>query len=31
LKAQLDFTHRQEIHGSSLKNDSLVFQLQLNL
>jgi hypothetical protein len=31
LKAQLDFTHRQEIHGSSLKNDSLVFQIQLNL
>jgi hypothetical protein len=31
LKANLDFTHRQEIHGSSLKNDSLVFQLQLNL
>ncbi len=31
LKAQLDFTHRQEIHGSSLKNDSLIFQIQLNL
>lgn len=31
LKANLDFTHRQEIHGNSLKNDSLVFQLQLNL
>jgi hypothetical protein len=31
LKANLDFTHRQEIHGSSLKNDSLVFQLQLSL
>ena len=31
LKAQLEFTHRQEIHGSSLKNDSLVFQIQLNL
>ncbi len=31
LKAQLDYTHRQEIHGKSLKNDSVVFQLQLNL
>jgi len=31
LKANLDFTHRQEIHGNSLKNDSLVFQVQLNL
>ncbi len=31
LKANIDFTHRQEIHGNSLKNDSLVFQLQLNL
>ena len=31
LKANLDYTHRQEIHGNSLKNDSLVFQLQLNL
>jgi hypothetical protein len=31
LKAQLDYNHREEIHGSSLKNDSLVFQVQLNL
>ena len=31
LKAQLDFTHRQEIHGSPLANDSVVFQIQLNL
>ena len=31
LKAQLDFTHREELHGLSLKNDSLVFQVQLNL
>lgn len=31
LKAQLEFTHRQEIHGSSLENDSLVLQIQLNL
>jgi hypothetical protein len=31
LKANIDFTHRQEIHGNSLKNDSLVLQLQLNL
>ncbi|MFT3773370.1 MAG: porin [Minicystis sp.] len=31
LKAQIDFTHREELHGKSLKNDSLVIQAQLNL
>jgi len=31
LKAQLDYTHREELYGVSLKNDSLVFQVQLNL
>jgi hypothetical protein len=31
LKAQLDYTHRQEIHGRTLANDALVFQFQLNL
>lgn len=31
LKAQVDFTHREELHGKSLKNDSLVIQAQLNL
>ncbi len=31
LKAQVDYTHREELHGTSLKNDSLVFQAQLNL
>jgi hypothetical protein len=31
VKAQLDYSHREEIHGKSLKNDSLVLQLQLNL
>ncbi len=31
LKAQLDYTHREELYGVSLKNDSLVFQIQLNL
>ena len=31
LKAQVDYTHRQEIHGKSLKNDSVVIQAQLNL
>jgi Phosphate-selective porin O and P len=31
VKAQLDYTHRQEIHGKSLKNDSVVMQFQLNL
>ncbi|MFO0757198.1 MAG: porin [Byssovorax sp.] len=31
LKAQLDFTHRQELAGKSLDNDSLVLQLQLHL
>jgi hypothetical protein len=31
LKAQLDYTHREELHGKSLKNDSVVIQAQLNL
>jgi hypothetical protein len=31
LKAQVDYTHREELHGPSLKNDTLVFQAQLNL
>lgn len=31
LKAQIDYTHREELHGKSLKNDSLVIQAQLNL
>jgi len=31
LKAQLDYTHREELHGRSLKNDSLVIQAQLHL
>ncbi|MEO7331267.1 MAG: porin [Minicystis sp.] len=31
LKTQLDFTHRQELSGKALANDSLVLQLQLNL
>jgi hypothetical protein len=31
LKTQLEFTHRQELTGKALKNDSLVLQLQLNL
>lgn len=31
LKAQVDFTHREELHGKSLKNDSLVVQAQLIL
>ena len=31
LKAQLDYTHREELYGKSLKNDSVVFQVQLNL
>jgi hypothetical protein len=31
LKAQIDFNHRQELHGKSLANDSLVIQAQLNL
>ena len=31
LKAQLDYTHREERYGKSLKNDSVVFQIQLNL
>jgi hypothetical protein len=31
LKAQLDYTHREALYGLNLKDDSLVFQLQLNL
>ncbi|AUX49001.1 hypothetical protein SOCE26_105460 [Sorangium cellulosum] len=31
LKAQADFTHRQEIHGVALDNDAVALQLQLNL
>lgn len=31
LRAQIEYTHRQEIRGQSLKNDALVLQLQLNL
>jgi hypothetical protein len=31
LKAQLDYTHREELYGLPLKNDSVVFQAQLNL
>lgn len=31
LKAQMDYTHREERHGKSLKNDSLVIQAQLRL
>lgn len=31
LKAQIDYNHREELHGKSLKNDSLVIQVQLNL
>jgi hypothetical protein len=31
LKAQIDYTHREELHGKSLKNDSLVIQAQLHL
>lgn len=31
LKAQLDYTHREELYGKSLKNDSVVIQIQLNL
>jgi len=31
LKAQLDYTHREELHGPTLKNDSVVIQAQLNL
>lgn len=31
LKAQLDFTHRQELAGVALKNDLLALQLQLSL
>jgi hypothetical protein len=30
LKAQLDYTHREELHGKSLQNDSVVLQAQLN-
>lgn len=31
LKAQLDFTHREELSGLSLANDALTLQLQLSL
>jgi len=31
LRAQLDYTHREELHGPLLKNDSVVIQAQLNL
>jgi hypothetical protein len=31
IKAQLDYTHREELGGSSLKNDILGLQLQLKL
>ena len=31
LKAQLDYTHRMELHGISLDNDTLLFQLQFSL
>ncbi|WP_438034320.1 porin [Sorangium sp. So ce204] len=31
LKAQVDFTHRQERHGIALDNDAVALQLQLNL
>jgi hypothetical protein len=31
IKAQLDYMHRQELGGSSLKNDILALQLQLKL
>ncbi|WP_437813124.1 porin [Sorangium sp. So ce1078] len=31
LKAQADFTHRQEVHGVALDNDAVALQLQLNL
>ncbi|WP_437548092.1 porin [Sorangium sp. So ce367] len=31
LKAQADFTHRQERHGIALDNDAVALQLQLNL
>jgi hypothetical protein len=31
LKAQLDYTHRMELHGMSLDNDTLLFQLQFSL
>lgn len=31
VKAQVDYMHREERHGLSLKNDSVVLQLQLNL
>lgn len=31
LRTQVEYTHRQELHGQSLKNDSVVLQFQLNL
>jgi Phosphate-selective porin O and P len=31
VKAQLEFTHREEVHGASLENDSLTLQTQFVL
>ncbi|MFO0751180.1 MAG: porin [Myxococcota bacterium] len=31
LKALLEFTHREELHGASLDNDALLLQVQLGL
>lgn len=31
VKMNLDYTHREELHGKSLKNDAVVLQFQLNL
>jgi hypothetical protein len=31
LKAQVDYTHRQAVHGAALHDDSVVIQTQLNL
>ncbi len=31
LRTQVEYTHRQELHGQSLKNDSVILQFQLNL
>jgi hypothetical protein len=30
LKAQLDYTHRAQLHGLTLADDSVVLQAQLN-
>ena len=30
-RAQLEYTHREEIHGLSLANDAVTLQLQLSL